>query len=260
MRTDCCQTRYPIVLVHGMNCRDDRPIFYWGRIPDVLRARGARVYLSGQDAWGTVAGNARQLQQAVQRVLEAEHCEKVNFVAHSKGGLEVRYLISKLGMAGQAASLTTLSTPHHGSRTAQWMGARRLLTPYGLCSNQFWRLLGDQSPDFFQTLHDLSADWAEDFNRECPDAPGVYYQSWGARLGGSAHDPIMSLFGAVCRPFDGETDGLVSAKSSEWGNYRGTLDRVSHQYLADALQRDLPHFRPCAFHVRLVRELAKNGF
>ena len=45
---DCCKTRYPIILVHGMNCRDERPIFYWGRIPDTLRERGARVWLGGR--------------------------------------------------------------------------------------------------------------------------------------------------------------------------------------------------------------------
>lgn len=259
MRNDCCQTRYPIVLVHGMNCRDERPIFYWGRIPKTLRSHGARVYLGGQDAWGTVAGNAEQLRKTVLRVLERERCGKVNLIAHSKGGLEARYLISKLGMAEHTATLTTLSTPHRGSRTAQWFAERRILmAPYGWCSNRFWRLLGDEAPRFRETLNDLSAAAAE--TRECPDAPGVFYQSWGARLGGSLHDPVMALFGAVCRPLDGETDGLVSPDSARWGEYRGTLERVSHQDLADALQRDLPHFKPCAFHVRLVRELAKKGF
>lgn len=243
-----------------MNCRDERPIFYWGRIPETLRAHGTRVYLGGQDAWGSVAGNAEQLRRTVLRVLEKEQCEKVNLIAHSKGGLEARYLISGMDMADRVASLTTLSTPHHGSRTAQWMGERRLLIPYGMCSNRFWRVLGDEAPCFRETMRDLSAGSSEAFNRECPDAPGVYYQSWGARLDGSLHDPVMALFGAVCRPLDGETDGLVSPVSARWGVYRGTLERVSHQDLADALQRDLPHFRPCAFHVRIVRELAKKGF
>lgn len=257
---DRCKTRYPVVLAHGMNCRDDRPIFYWGRIPKTLRACGVRVYLGGQDAWGTVAGNAEQLRRTVLEALEREGCEKVNLVAHSKGGLEARWLISRLGMADRVASLTTLSTPHYGSRAAQWMGERKLLIPYGLCSNGFWRLLGDEAPRFRETLRDLSADRAEEFNRECPDAPGVYYQSWGARLGGSLHDPFMALYNQVCRPFDGETDGLVSPESARWGVYRGTLERVGHQDLADAWQRDLPHFQPCRFHLQIARELAEMGF
>lgn len=257
---DCCKTRYPIILVHGMNCRDERPIFYWGRIPDTLRERGARVWLGGQDAWGTVAGNAAQLKKTVCWVLEQEQCNKVNFIAHSKGGLEVRYLISRLGMAEHTASLTTLSTPHHGSRTAQWIGAQRVLAPYGFCSNRFWRLLGDEAPCFKETLRDLSAEAAEGFNRLCPDAPGVFYQSWGACLAGNLHDPVMALYAAACKPLDGETDGLVSPESARWGVYRGTLERVSHQDLADALKRDLPNFKPRSFYVNIVRELAAKGF
>lgn len=259
MRADDCRTRYPIILVHGMNCRDEKPIFYWGRVPDTLRAHGASVYLGGQDAWGTVAGNAAQLRGTVRRVLAEERCEKVNLIAHSKGGLEARYLISRLGMAEHVVSLTTLSTPHHGSKTAAWLERRRVLAPYGACSNRFWRVLGDQAPRFRETLRDLSPMWTEEMNRACPDAPGVYYQSWGASLSGAKHDPVMLLYAAVCRPLDGETDGLVSPESAKWGNYRGTLKRVGHQDLADALKRDLPHFDPRAFYVALVSELREMG-
>ena len=56
-----CRTRYPLLLIHGLNCRDDWIFPYWGRVADILREHGAAVYLSGQDAWGSVPGNARAL-------------------------------------------------------------------------------------------------------------------------------------------------------------------------------------------------------
>ena len=56
-----CRTRYPLLLIHGLNCRDDWIFPYWGRVADILREHGATVYLSGQDAWGGVPGNARAL-------------------------------------------------------------------------------------------------------------------------------------------------------------------------------------------------------
>ena len=65
-----CRTRYPLLLAHGLNCRDHWPLDYWGRIPEALRAEGAVVYLGGQDAWGSVEGNARQLQAVLLRALE----------------------------------------------------------------------------------------------------------------------------------------------------------------------------------------------
>lgn len=260
MDGDFRPTRYPVILVHGINVRDGRSHFYWGRIPEALRENGVRVYLGGQDAWGTVAGNASQLKETVLRALEENQCGKVNFIAHSKGGLDVRYLVSRSGMAAHTASVTTLSTPHRGSHTAKWMAEQRLLSPYGACSNRFWGLLGDEAPRFRESMRELSAEGSEAFNRQCPDRPGVFYQSWGARLAGSRHDPLMAAFAAVCRPLDGETDGMVSPASAEWGLYRGTLERVSHHDLVDAARRDLPHFRPCDFYLRIVRELAGQGF
>ena len=35
-----CRTRYPILLIHGLNCRDDWVFPYWGRVADILREIG----------------------------------------------------------------------------------------------------------------------------------------------------------------------------------------------------------------------------
>src|SRR5215469_10984999 len=45
---------------------------------------------------------------------------KVHIIAHSMGGLDSRYLLSKnlLGLDGRVASLSTVSTPHRGSPVA----------------------------------------------------------------------------------------------------------------------------------------------
>lgn len=48
-------------------------------------------------------------------------CEKVNIIAHSKGGLDARYLITRLGMGETVASLTTIST-HRGSELLDLLG------------------------------------------------------------------------------------------------------------------------------------------
>ena len=48
------------------------------------------------------------------QIIQKTGCEKVNIIAHSKGGLESRYAISQLGLSPYVASLTTINTPHHG--------------------------------------------------------------------------------------------------------------------------------------------------
>ena len=45
MSGDRCKTKYPLLLAHGLNSRDHWPMEYWGRVPEVLEAEGARVYL-----------------------------------------------------------------------------------------------------------------------------------------------------------------------------------------------------------------------
>lgn len=255
-----CKTRSPILLLHGLNCRDARPVAYWGRVPETLEAHGARVYLGGQDAWGTVADNARALQARLLDILEREGCEQVNLIAHSKGGLEARYLISTLGLAPQVESLTTVCTPHRGSRTAAiWVRRRALCTLAAPFMNGFWRCLGDRKPDFYAVLRQLTPEALADFNARTPDSPLVYYQSYGAALAKGSGSLVARAQGWFCRA-DGVTDGLVSPASAVWGVDRGTLEGVSHQDVVDCWQRDLPHFSAPDFYVQLVRELAERGF
>ena len=41
---DMCNTKYPILLVHGVFFRDNKYFNYWGRIPKTLEMRGAKIY------------------------------------------------------------------------------------------------------------------------------------------------------------------------------------------------------------------------
>lgn len=109
-----CATKYPVMLIHGIGYRDGNFDRYWGRIPGFLEKHGARVYFGNQDAFGSIEDNAAQLKVSAEKVLEAAGAEKLNLIAHSKGGIEARFMISCLGMAQKTASLTTLATPHRG--------------------------------------------------------------------------------------------------------------------------------------------------
>ena len=170
-----CRTRYPILLIHGLNCRDDWIFPYWGRVADILRARGAAVFLSGQDAWGSVPGNARALLRRGEDILAETGAEKLNLIAHSKGGLEARYLISSLNFAGRAASLTTVCTPHRGSRAAEaWLRRERICRAAGGGMERFWRARGDREPDFYAAVSALTPEAMVRFNAQNPDRLGPH--------------------------------------------------------------------------------------
>ena len=255
-----CRTRYPLLLIHGLNCRDDWIFSYWGRVTDILRDRGAAVFLSGQDAWGSVPGNAEALLRRSEDILAETGSERLNLLAHSKGGLEARYLISSLGFAPRAASLTTICTPHRGSgAAAEWLKRERACRLAGRSMEHFWRVWGDRNPDFQAAVSALTPESMERFNAENPDSPLVYYQSWGARLDSPGWDPMDRLQLWLTKA-DAPTDGLVSPDSAVWGNYRGTLEGVSHQDGVGGRRRKRPGFDAGEFYIRLVRELAEMGF
>ena len=151
------KTRYPIILVHGLGMRDTFFMKSWGRIDKVLRDQGYTVYKSHADAFGSVKTNAAQLKLEITAVLEANGTDKVNIIAHSKGGLDARYMIRELGMAPRVASLTTLCTPHRGSPIASFiLRFPRFAVKYAA----FWfdtvyRILGDKQPDSFTACEEL---------------------------------------------------------------------------------------------------------
>lgn len=96
-----CKIKYPVLFLHGFGFHD---WFYWGQnSTDTAETWCANlVRTSGRNA-------------VIDGICEKSGAEKVNIIAHSKGGLEARYLVSSLGMENRIASVTTLCTPHHGS-------------------------------------------------------------------------------------------------------------------------------------------------
>ena len=144
-----CGTAYPLLMVHGVGFRDFRYFNYWGRIPRELARNGAKVYYGHQEAWGTVESNAQVLKEKIWEIQRETGCGKVNIIAHSKGGLDSRYLISALDMAEAVASLTTINTPHQGSMLVDLLkglpdGFYRMVCRW---IDQYFGRLGDQCPD-----------------------------------------------------------------------------------------------------------------
>lgn len=99
------QTKYPFLLVHGFGFRDHEKYNYWGRIPRWLEQRGVRIYYGYQDANATIEENARRLAEEIHRLVKETGMEKWNVIAHSKGGLDMRYAISQLDIAPRIISL-----------------------------------------------------------------------------------------------------------------------------------------------------------
>ena len=266
-----CQTAYPIVLIHGAGFRDLKWPVYWGRIPSALAARGADVHYGLQDCWGSIETNAEAIAKRIDEILCSTGAKKVNLIAHSKGGLDARMAISRLGMAEKVASLTTIATPHRGSETFTLLlrAPHKLFRLAAFAVDNWIRLIGDKRPDFYRVCTSFSTEYTERFNAETPDHPCVYYQSVGCVMGRPLSDIHLSTANFVVRRIEGDNDGLVSLASAQWGERfsvwrRDGLSGVSHLDAIDFRRRPIGKrsraFDVCEEYAALVRGLKEMGF
>lgn len=264
-----CKTRYPLLFVHGVFFRDFKYFNYWGRIPKELEKNGAVIYYGNHQSAAAVADSAAELAERIRQIVEETGCEKVNIIAHSKGGLDCRYAISKLSMNQFTASLTTINTPHRGCVFADYLLEK---IPEGVKEkvangyNAALRKLGDENPDFIAAVTDLTASACGRFNEEIPDMPGIYYQSVGSKLNVASDGRFPLNFShALVKYFDGPNDGLVSETSFPWGeNYTLLTTKgkrgISHGDMIDLNRENIKDFDVRDFYVELVSRLKASGF
>ncbi|KAF8752582.1 Triacylglycerol lipase [Rhizoctonia solani] len=122
--------RNKIVLCHGLYGFDVRgpasfpklQLHYWSKVLEILRGKvGAEVEVTGVPGTGSIESRATRLHESLSTRMPNQ---PINFIAHSMGGLDCRYLISRIRPTEYAPqSLTTVSTPHRGSSFMDWCSA-----------------------------------------------------------------------------------------------------------------------------------------
>lgn len=263
-----CATRYPILMVHGVFFRDTKYFNYWGRIPKELENNGAKIFYGNQASAASIAECAAELKERIAQVLEETGAEKVNIIAHSKGGLDCRYAISKLGIGECVASLTTVNTPHKGCLFADYLLNvidSRIQERVAAAYNTTLKGLGEANPDFLAAVNNLTDSYCKKLNDEMGTPEGIYCQSIGSvlRKAGSGTFPLNLSYHLV-KHFDGENDGLVSANSFQWGENYILLrpkkkEGISHGDMIDLNRKNIRGFDVREFYVELVKDLKNKG-
>jgi len=266
--------KFPIVLAHGLLGFDELHLagknfpglHYWRGITEALRANDIEVITAHVPASASIELRAAKLSEEIYHKAGGK---SVNIVAHSMGGLDSRYMISRLKPPNvNVLSLTTVGSPHRGSSFADYVfdriGPSRLPKMYRIL-----RSIGIETGAFSQLTRRYMH---EDFNPRTPDLEGVRYFSYGATV----EPAIWSAFRQSHRIIEreeGPNDGLVSVYSSMWGGetgYKGTLVGVSHldlinwtnrlRWLIWELTGNKRNFNAVAFYLGIADMLAEEGF
>ncbi len=269
-----CKTLYPLLLVHGMGFRDGR-ISYWGRIPDILHRNGAEIYFGAQEANASVQRNAMLLAVKIKKILAESGAEKLNIIAHSKGGIEIRYVISVLGLESSIASLTTISTPHNGSAAMdKLMKLPDILIRLAAKITDFFKKLGgDKRPDTYCCFHQLTTGYMKQFNQLVPDSSSVLYQSCAFLMKNAFSDLLMCIPYIGVRLLNGRSDGFLTPGEVRHGQFLGVFTGtgkrgLSHLDEVDFRRRPLSKIPPpdkyhisdiTQFYIGIVSDLKKRG-
>jgi len=240
--SDYTQTRYPIVLVHGLFGFDQLfgTIDYFYGITDGLRSGGATVYEVELSQLGDDVTRGNQLIAQLENLQAVYGYSKFNLIGHSQGGLDIRYAAAV--RPDLVASVSTYGTPHTGSAVADGIAT---LAPTGSAQRALAVAFATALADLIDTfsggnnpqnalaaLSQLSTSGTAQFNAEfpagmptspCGSGPAVvngirYYSSGGTSVLTNVLDPSDALLAAGSLFFSGTgNDGLVGQCSSHWG-------------------------------------------
>jgi triacylglycerol lipase len=229
------RVEHPVIMCHG-----------YGSVASILkpsplhdacmlfRSHGILAFAPNVVPYASIEDRAKDWTRHIRLIMDATKSSRVNIVAHSMGGLDLRYAVSKLGLDEAVVSLTTIATPHRGSSLAE-LG---LATPANLRDmlSEVFNWLGtnlypSMTSDIKAALEDLTRDHVVNvFNPAVPDVKGVQYYSWSAGVGKGTKDSINSMLIPLNRYIfekEGINDGFVSSDSAVWGNHLGQIG-LSH--------------------------------
>jgi triacylglycerol lipase len=231
--------RHAVVLAHGILGFDEivvagRRHRYFRNISERLAVPGADFHRPGVPPRASVSVRAEKLVALVRELPG----ERLNVIAHSMGGLDARFAITRLGLAQRVACLVTVGAPHRGTPLADLPSSRVAA-----------RLLG------FAALSDLTPRALEHFNQEVPDVEGVAYCSVVGSAGLLHTNPLLWPTHLYLSARYGPNDGIVPTSSQRWGKVLREVEADHWAQVGWSLR-----FDAVAFYEQILRDLAALGF
>ncbi len=206
-----------IVLAHGvLGFGDELPgvfqllptIHYFNCVADHLREQGHVVLEPQVDPTGSVRERGNQLAEKILK--QTAPGDKIHILAHSMGGLDARYAISKrTDLVERVATLVTIGTPHRGSPVADAVAKKT-----GPLLDRIPHLLRQKLENNIKALHDLTTEVCAAFDDSTRDAPTVRYINVAGDASKGSELLLFHLAAAIGNLTGEINDGVVTKSSA----------------------------------------------
>lgn len=260
------QLQHPVVLCHGYGAIAS--LIKPTPLQDVcmlLRQHGLPAFAPNIVPYAKIEIRAHAWKRLILELLDTLETDKVNIVAHSMGGLDMRYAISKLGISEHIESLTTVATPHQGATLARFA----LDTPRPIKNNlaSVFNWMGNQlypeiESDSEGSVKQLTPEYVQKtFNPEVPDMESVDYYSVSAAVGKGTNAPVENLVNwqnNYIYEHEGINDGFVSERSAHWGTHLKMINLSHLEQMRVNLDKKQEQFWK-KFWTDLMKDLSTRG-
>lgn len=258
--------KYPVLLCHGYGAIASlvkpSPLY---DVAMLLRSHNVTAFAPNIVPYAKIETRARGWVHSIRELTGKQHYEKVNIIAHSMGGLDMRYALSELDIAHNVASFTTVSTPHHGTSLAELT----LKTPDAIRDKlaDFLDWMGDRiypktKSDSVGSAVQLTRRYiTEEFNPKITDVPGIPYYSYSSAVGKGTSAPIRVISRYQNNHIyeqEGINDGMVSVESAKWGQHIKTssLSHLEQMHVRVKNDRETIYR---SFWLDIIKKLEEQG-
>ena len=229
------KTNYPVFLCHGFGAIGS--LVKPSPLHDpcmLMREHGIIAIAPNVVPYASIETRASNWVRLIKEFFDIYQFEKINLVAHSMGGLDMRYAISHLDIAEKVESLTTIATPHHGTFLADLVLKTPEILAGPISDIVDWfgnNVYPSERSNAISSVEQLTLEYMQKkFNPSTPNPDNIPIYSYSAAVGKGTHfslNPIFKLQGNQIFEVEGENDSFVSVKSAQWGKYLGCIN-LSH--------------------------------
>jgi triacylglycerol lipase len=227
------KTNHPILLCHGFEAIGS--LVKPSPLHDpcmLMREHGIVAFAPNVVPYASIETRALHWVRIIDELCETYEFEQLNVVAHSMGGLDMRYAIAHLNIADKIASLTTIATPHRGTYLADLVLKTPEILTEPLDDIVDWfgnSVYPREKSDTKSSVEQLTRIYIQEyFNSNTPITNEVpIYSAAVGRGTNCSLNPIFKFQDYQIFEKEGINDSFVSVESAQWGTYLGCIN-LSH--------------------------------